>query len=105
MNDWIDVIFTKLSMTYGRDFLGRWEGLDLEDVKSDWAHELRCFDGKPEAIKYVLQNLPVKAPTVVEFKMIGARRPPDVFKALPPAEVDKEKVRQILDQCRKAMKK
>lgn len=23
---WIDKIFTKLTLAYGRDFLGRWEG-------------------------------------------------------------------------------
>jgi len=71
----IDVVFKKLALIYGRDFTSRWEGIDLDDVKSDWAHELSGFEKAPHAIKYALQNLPPKAPTVLEFRSIAIRAP------------------------------
>ena len=67
---WIDKVFTKLSLAYGRDFLARWEGIDINDVKSDWGHELAGFARHPEAIAYALANLPTKAPSVIEFRSI-----------------------------------
>ena len=72
---WVDKIFTKLSLAYGRDFVGRWEGLDLNDVKSDWGHELSGFTNHPEAIAYALANLPPKAPSVIEFRHLCRRAP------------------------------
>lgn len=61
----VEAIFTKCSLRYGRDFTGRWEGLDLADVKADWAHELEGV--KSEAVRHGLKNLPDKPPTVKDF--------------------------------------
>lgn len=61
----VEAIFTKCSLRYGRDFTGRWEGLDLADVKADWAHELEGV--KPETVRHGLKNLPDKPPTVKDF--------------------------------------
>lgn len=72
---WVEALFTKLTLAYGRDFLGRWEGIDLADVKTDWGHELAGFERHPEAIAYALANLPPKAPTVLEFRAICRRAP------------------------------
>lgn len=73
---WTDKIFAKLSLAYGRDFIGRWEGIDLGDVKTDWSHELSGFEAHPEAIAYALANLPPqKPPTVFEFRAIARRAP------------------------------
>jgi hypothetical protein len=52
----VEAIFTKCILRYGRDFTGRWEGLDLTDVKADWAHELEGV--KPETVRHGLKNLP-----------------------------------------------
>ena len=62
-SSWVDKIFQKLTLVYGRDFLGRWEGVPLEEVKDDWAHELSGYENAPAAISYALQNLPPKPPT------------------------------------------
>ena len=70
---WCDKIFQKLTLAYGRDFTGRWEGIPLIEVKSDWAHELAGYQDAPHAISYALQNLPVKPPTVYEFRAICQR--------------------------------
>lgn len=72
---WVEALFTKLTLAYGRDFAGRWEGIDLNDVKTDWGHELAGFDSHPEAIAYALANLPPKAPTVMEFRALCRRAP------------------------------
>lgn len=67
---WVEALFTKLQLTYGRDFLGRWEGVNLADVKTDWGHELAGFERHPECIAYALAHLPAKAPTVMEFRAV-----------------------------------
>ena len=71
----MDVVFTKLSLAYGRDFTGRWDGLNIADVKADWAHELAGYQKNPQAIKYALQNLPPRALNVFEFRAICQRAP------------------------------
>ncbi len=103
---WIDRIFQKLSVTFGRDFLGRWGGVPIEEVKADWAHELRGFQQNPEAIKFALQTcLSGKPPTVQDFKALCIRRPVDAAPALPSPPADPERVAAELakmEQSRRA---
>lgn len=81
---WVDRIFTKLSLVYGRDFLSRWEGLELDDVKADWAHELSGMAVRPERIKYALEHLPAsKPPTVLDFRVLCMQAQFDELPALP----------------------
>jgi hypothetical protein len=72
---WVEKIFQKLTLVYGRDFLGRWEGIPLEEVKADWAHELAGYRNSHDALAYALQNLPRKPPTVLEFRAICEAAP------------------------------
>lgn len=75
---WVDKIFDKLTLTYGQQFLRRWQDIDLNAVKSDWAHELSGYERFPKAIAYALQHLPVdKPPTVLEFRAMARRTPAD----------------------------
>ena len=74
-DSWVDKIFSKLSITYGRDFLARWEGLDLADVKADWSEELAGLSAHPDRIRFALENLPAKPPTVLEFRMLAFTMP------------------------------
>jgi hypothetical protein len=91
--DWVEKIFTKLTLIYGRDFVGRWDGLKLSDVKTDWAHELQGFRNYPEAIGYALQNMPTnKPPTVLEFKAIARKAPMPEMKQLPEPKADAQRV-------------
>lgn len=81
---WVEKIFAKLALVYGRDFIGRWEGMNLSDVKTDWGHELSGFAKCPEAIAYALQNLPDgKPPTVIQFRAIANKMPQPEHLALP----------------------
>ena len=93
---WTDKIFAKLTLAYGRDFLGRWEGVDLCDVKTDWSHELAGFEHHPEAIAYALANLPPKAPTVIEFRALARRAPPPPMPRLEAPKADPERVAKEL---------
>ena len=89
---WVDKIFHKLILNYGRDFLGRWEGVPIEDVKADWAHELRGYQQNPSAIAYGLEHsLGGKPPTVQEFKAICNKRPDSTI-ALPSPPANPERV-------------
>jgi len=90
---WVDRIFDKLTLTYGQAFLRRWQDLDIDAVKEDWAHELAGLQQSPKAITYALQNLPIdKPPTVLEFRAACRRMPPEVFVALPTAKLDPERL-------------
>jgi uncharacterized protein (DUF2384 family) len=66
----VEMIFTKCGLVYGRDFLSRWEGLNLAEVKADWQRELGRLLNYPEAILYALEHLPNKAPHVLEFRAL-----------------------------------
>jgi hypothetical protein len=102
---WVDKIFLKLTLVYGREFIGRWEGLEIADVKTDWGHELAGFEKWPEAIAYALANLPTgKPPTVIEFRAMAAKAPRKVLEALPAPMASPEKVAAELEEARKAVK-
>lgn len=98
---WIDRIFDKLVLVYGRDFTGRWDGLPLSSVKTDWAHELSGFDKHPGAIKHALQNLPAaKPPTVYEFRNLCVAAPRDTVGELPAPPADPLFVSAIAEKIR-----
>ena len=75
-NNWVDRIFAKLTLVYGTDFTRRWEGLDVDDVKADWARELAMYQQAPAAIAYALENLPEnKPPNVLQFRALCRAAP------------------------------
>lgn len=100
---WIDRIFDKLTMVYGREFLQRWEGIDLNAVKADWAHELDGFDRFAVGIKYALQNLPNKPPTVLEFRALARRAPEPEVPRLDSPKANPEIVKAALFKARQAL--
>jgi hypothetical protein len=72
--EWVERIFQKLTVRYGLSFTGRWQGIDPELVKADWAEQLGGFMREPKRIAYALDNLPPdKAPTVGQFAEIANR--------------------------------
>lgn len=81
-DDWTDKIFQKLTLAYGRDFTGRYEGIPLEEVKADWAHELSGYLRSPHSLAYALQHLPNKPPNVFEFRAICCNAPSEPMPAL-----------------------
>jgi hypothetical protein len=71
----IDRLFGRLISTYGSDFKGRYQGVDENAVKSAWAHELSGFQNNLTQIGWALENLPERAPNVIEFRNLCRRAP------------------------------
>ena len=73
---WIEDVFAKLALTYGRDFVAQYEGLDLALVKANWAQELAGFDPHPQALALALHHLPAdRPPNVLQFRALCRRMP------------------------------
>lgn len=104
-DSWVDRLFAKLTVTYGQGFLRQYDGVELDDVKANWAEELGCFSQSPQAIKFGLEHLPAaKAPTVLEFRELCRKRPEsNILKALPAPrqEVSPEMVAKVRDLIHK----
>ena len=94
---WTDSIFTKLTLIYGRDFTGRWEGMNICDIKTDWSHELAGYENRPKSIAWALQNLPAgKPPTVLEFRKLCNTLPQEVTVFLDAPKADPVRVKAEL---------
>ncbi len=90
---WVDRLFDKLTLTYGQSFLRRWADIDLNAVKSDWAHELAGFERHPKAIAWALENLPPSTPpTVLEFRALARKAPEDQVPRLEYSAAGRERV-------------
>ncbi len=98
---WVDRIFEKLTLVYGRAFLDRWRDIDLNAVKTDWAHELASMQQHPHMIAYALEHLPPgDPPTVLQFRDLARKMPPEKVSLLRAPEVDRDKVRKLIEQAR-----
>lgn len=74
--EWIDRVFQKLSVRYGRTFMARWDGIDEELVKADWAEQLGGFLARPDCLAYALDNLPTdRPPTAGQFRELCNAKP------------------------------
>lgn len=101
--EWVDRIFTKLSLAYGREFIGRWEGLSIGDVKTDWSHELAGFENWPEAIAFAFDHLPEKPPTVQQFRSICMKAPAKQHLALPAPQANPDRMRTEIAKLKESM--
>ena len=96
---WVEKVFRKLTVVYGRDFMTRWEGQEINDVIEDWAEELAGFVNWPEAIAWALKNLPdSKPPTVLEFRALCFKAPKPERLALSEPAADPAFAKQVLGQ-------
>lgn len=95
---WIDRLFSRLAVRYGRSFLAQYDGIELDAVKADWAQCLGRFG--PDAIRHALDHMsPDRPPNVAQFRALCNSAPPPPLKRLPPPQAtpeDREKVRRIL---------
>jgi len=91
----IDRLFDRLTLTYGRAFMGQWDGIperQLGDLKSLWADELGQFAGRLECVAWALENLPDRAPNVIEFKALCRKAPRPAVAALPEPPADPQRL-------------
>lgn len=98
---WVDRIFEKLTLVYGREFLNKWDGVPIAEVKADWAHELAGFVDKPNAIAYALQTLPTdRSPNVLQFRDLCRRAPGPTPLALEEPKADPKIVAEQMAKVR-----
>lgn len=67
-DDVVDRLFSALVVRYGAAFTDRWRDLDLAVVKTDWSRQLAGFSNA--SMRYALDHLPEKAPTVIDFRKL-----------------------------------
>ncbi len=100
-SDWVDRIFTVMTVRYGEQWLRKWEGVPIASVRDDWAVQLGWLWRRPEALNFALDHLPVDAPpNAVQFKAIAARCPDAPYKHLPAPPVDRELARRAAARLR-----
>lgn len=98
----IDRLFDRLTATYGAQFTSLYGALDPNAVKSAWAHELSGF-GTPDglaALAWALENLPERAPNVIQFRNLARRAPVAEAPKLPEPKADPERVAAELAKLR-----
>lgn len=98
--EWIEKIFSKLTLNYGVDFLARYKGIPIMDVKTDWSGQLAGMNGP--AIAHALACLPDRAPTAQQFKNLCLTAPQPEFAKLaaPSAKQDPAVVAAVMTGLR-----
>jgi len=94
----LDRLFIRLQATYGRDFMSRYEGVDINAVKTSWAHELSGYSKNMMPLAWALENLPDRAPNVLEFRALCRRAPAPAVPALPEPKADTARVAAELEK-------
>lgn len=88
----IDRLFDRLTATYGKEFMVRFDGMEEGVVKSSWAHELASFETNLHMVAWALENLPERAPNVIQFRNLARQAPSQQVKLLPLPKADPERV-------------
>lgn len=94
----IDRLFDRLIATYGIDFKARYQGIDQNAVKSSWAYELSGFGDSLNSIAWALENLPERAPNVIEFRNLCRRAPESEKPKLEHPKADPAIVKMITEK-------
>lgn len=82
--EFIEALFHRLTLRYGRAFLARWKAVPVDEVKADWRRELASYAKRPEAIEYALALLDSdEPPTAARFRDLCASTPTPAFRPGP----------------------
>ncbi len=92
----VDRIFVRLLATYGSEFTSRYAGVPEADLKTAWAHELAGFASNLPSIAWALENLPERAPNVIQFRNLARQAPAAETPRLPEPKADPERLRAEL---------
>lgn len=92
----IDRLFERLALTYGAAWVRQWEGLNMNDIKAMWAHELGGYANRLDAIAWALEHLPPRCPNIIEFKALCREAPRHEPLPLPEPPADPERVKAEL---------
>jgi len=94
----IDRLFERLAATYGSAWSRQWSDVPLSDVKTAWAHELSGYGGRLEVLAWALENLPERAPNIIEFRNLCRRSPAPEAPRLPEPKADPERLARELSK-------
>lgn len=94
----VERLFDRLTTTYGTEFTNTWKGLDMNAVKTTWAHELSFYADRLKDIAWALENLPDRAPNLIQFKNLCRQAPSIEPKQLPPPEINCDRIRAELEK-------
>jgi hypothetical protein len=94
----IDRLFERLAATYGLAWSRQWSDVPLSDVKTAWAHELSGYGGRLEVLAWALENLPERAPNIIEFRNLCRRSPAPEAPRLPEPKADPERLARELSK-------
>jgi len=94
----LDRLFKRLTDTYGNQFTNLYSGNDWNDVKTIWSDELEQFNDRLDAVAWALENLPERAPNIIQFKNLCKQAPRKIEAALsaPLPKADPERVKAEL---------
>jgi len=67
---WVEILFEKMALTYGKRFTDQWSGCDPEKLKAHWAKELYGYSRAELAHGYADLNTREWPPTLPEFKRL-----------------------------------
>lgn len=84
----VDRLIARMQVTYGRDFMDLYLGLDPAAVRESWAYELGCFAQCLHVIAWGLENLPPKACNAVAFRQLCRGAPAREVPQLPAPKPD-----------------
>jgi hypothetical protein len=94
----VERLFDRLTTTYGTEFTNVWKGLNMNAVKTTWAHELSFYADRLKDIAWALENLPDRAPNLIQFKNLCRQAPSIEQKQLPPPEINCERMKAELEK-------
>ncbi len=71
--EWIDRIWQRMTVGYGRRWLQLWDGMDMPDIKKGWSLELAGCSA--ESIAYALEHLPPNPPSCAALRALCREAP------------------------------
>ena len=100
-------LFARLQVRYGSSWLNKWAGIDLADVRADWAQVLAGYSQSPDAIFHGLDCLPTDSPpNAMQFALLcrGAPRSQSALIEGPaPTPARRKEVTAMLARARRSV--
>lgn len=102
--EWLQVLFSRLGVSYGQEWRTMWAGLDPLAVMRDWYAKLHLVQARnPGAIRYALDNLPDRVPTADKFRALCMNAPNEQkILSAPVAKPAPEFAAQVYERLQKA---
>lgn len=94
----IDRLFERMAAAYGSQWSRMWEGVPIQDVKTEWMHDLAEFatDAGMRRIAWALDNRTDRPPNAIQFRNLCRQAPSESAPALPLPPANPERMREEL---------